>query len=170
MPSDESRDFAAASGVANHHDVFQIQLLEQLRQVIGVRVHVVAIPRLAGTSVAAPVVCDAAKAVRVEEKHLRFPGIGTQRPAVAERDNLSGLRPPVLVVNLRSIFCRDRAHVCLPWLRSWLSPRDATRSYPSFTSHNGNLKMHLEEGCVLTPCLRGRLESPRTADKNVRAA
>src|SRR2546429_1349275 len=38
MPSDESRDFAAASGVANHHDVFQIQLLEQLRQVIGVRV------------------------------------------------------------------------------------------------------------------------------------
>src|SRR5256885_2923797 len=126
MPSDESRDFAAASGVANHHDVFQIQLLEQLRQVIGISVHVVSIPRLAGTAVTATIVRDAAIALRGEKEHLRFPGIGTQRPAVAERDNLSGLRPPFLVVNLRSIFCRDRAHVCLPWFGFWLSPRDAT--------------------------------------------
>src|SRR5207249_1907580 len=61
----------------------------------------------------------------------------------------------IVFINLCSIFCRDRAHVCLPWFRFWLSPRDATRSYPSFTSHNGNLKMHLEEGCVLTPSLKG---------------
>jgi hypothetical protein len=38
----------------------EIELLHQLRQVIGIRVHVVAGPRLARPSVAAPVMRDAA--------------------------------------------------------------------------------------------------------------
>ena len=52
---------------------FQVELLDELRQVVGVGVHVVAVPRLVGSPVPAAVVCDAAEAARCEEEHLRVP-------------------------------------------------------------------------------------------------
>ena len=58
---------------------------------------------------AAPVVSDDAIAVPEEEQHLRVPVIGAKRPATAEYDGLA--MAPVLVVNLRTIFGCDRAHV-----------------------------------------------------------
>src|SRR5690606_19422079 len=66
-------------------------------------VHVVAVPRLAGTAVAAAVVGDDAEAVVGQEQHLRFPAVRTQRPAVAEGDHRAVLRAPVLVVKAHAV-------------------------------------------------------------------
>ena len=56
---------------------------------------------------AAPVVGYDAIAVLEEEQHLRVPIIGRQRPAMTEYDGLA--LPPVLIVDLGTIFSRDRA-------------------------------------------------------------
>ena len=101
VAADVARDFAAAGRVADVDRVLQIERLDQRREIVGVGVHLVAVPRLARSAVAAAVVRDAAVAVRGEEHHLVFPGVGAERPAVAEDDRLS--RAPVLVVDLRAV-------------------------------------------------------------------
>ena len=90
---------------------FRSSFCEQLRQVIGVGVHVVAIPGLTRATVAAPVVRDAAIAIGGQEEHLCFPGVRAERPAVAEYDRLS--RAPILVVDLGAVFGVDRGHDAL---------------------------------------------------------
>ena len=75
VAADVAGDFAAAGGVADVDGVLQVELFEQRRQIVGVGVHVVAVPGLAGAAMTAPVMRDAAIAVRAEEEHLRFPGI-----------------------------------------------------------------------------------------------
>ncbi len=111
MPSDIARDFAAAGGMADMDRVCEIQLLSELGEVVGVRVHVVAVPRLARTSVAAAVVRDAAVSARGQKEHLVFKGIRGKRPAVTEDNGLSAT--PVVVIDLRAVFRRDGVHrVC----------------------------------------------------------
>ena len=51
---------------------------------------------------------DAAVATRGKKEHLVLEGIRTQRPAMAEDDGLT--RAPVIVMDLCSVFSRDRAH------------------------------------------------------------
>src|SRR4051794_8484782 len=51
---------------------------------------------------------DDAVAVLKEEQHLGVPIVGRKRPAMAENDRVA--RAPVLVVDLRAVFGRDRAH------------------------------------------------------------
>src|SRR5664280_2143212 len=60
---------------------------------------------------AATVVGNAAIAVGGQEHHLSLPAIGTEGPAVAEHHRLSC--PPVLVIDLCTVFRRNRAH-CEP--------------------------------------------------------
>src|SRR5712692_2824882 len=55
-----------------------------------------------------PVVGYDAIAVVEEEQHLRVPIIGRERPAVAKHDGLTFA--PVLVVDLRPVFRRNRRH------------------------------------------------------------
>src|SRR5690606_16386805 len=80
-------------------------------QVVGIVVHVVAVPGLAGAAVAAAVVGDHAIAVGGEEQHLRFPAVRVQRPAVAEGDHRAVLRAPVLVVQAHAVGGDDVAAV-----------------------------------------------------------
>ena len=108
VAADVARDLAAARRVADVDRVLQVERFDERREVVGVGVHVVAVPGLARAAVAAAVVRDAAVAVRRQEDHLVFPGVGAQRPAVAEDDRLPAA--PVLVVDLRAVFGRDRAH------------------------------------------------------------
>src|SRR5258705_12446532 len=91
--------------------ILEIKLLRQSHQVIGIVIHLVAVPRLGGSPVPTPVVGDAAEAVRREEEHLRIPIIAAQRPTVAENNRLP--RSPILEVNLCAIFGCDRAHSVL---------------------------------------------------------
>ena len=118
VAADVARHLAAAGRVADVDGVLQIERFDQRREIVGVGVHVVAVPGLARAAVAAAVVGDAAVAVRRQEEHLVLPGVGAQRPAVAEDDGLPGA--PVLVVDLRAVFRGDRAHRMVSH-RSWLA-------------------------------------------------
>ena len=105
VAGDVARDFAAARGVADMDGILEIELLDQLREVVGVSVHVVAGPRLARPAMAATVMRDAAIAARGEKEHLVFKRIRGERPAVAEDHRLPGA--PVVVVNLRAVLGRE---------------------------------------------------------------
>ena len=78
--------------------VLQVERFDELREVVGVGVHVVAVPRLARPAMAAAVMGDAAIAARRQKEHLVLEGVRAERPAVAEDDRLSAA--PVLVVDL----------------------------------------------------------------------
>jgi hypothetical protein len=95
--------------VTDHYRVLEIERFEQFSEVIGIGIHFVAVPRLAGPAMPAAVVGDAAIAAGREKKHLRLPGIRTQRPAVAEGND--GSCAPVFVINLCSVAGGERAHV-----------------------------------------------------------
>ena len=107
MAADVAGDFAAARGVADVDRIPQVERFDERRQVVGVGVHVVAVPGLARTAMAAAVMGDAAVAAGGQKHHLVFPGVRAQRPAVAEDDGLSAA--PVLVVELdvAGIFLTD---------------------------------------------------------------
>src|SRR5207249_1034930 len=108
VPADVAGDFAPARRVTNVDRILQIQRFDERREVVSVRVHVVAVPRLAGAAMPAPVMGNAAVASRGQEEHLVFEGICAERPTVAEDDWLS--RSPVVEVDLRAIPGGDRAH------------------------------------------------------------
>src|SRR4029453_11992791 len=91
-----------------------IERFDERREIVGVSVHVVAVPGLARATVAAPVVGDAAISVGSQEEHLIFPGIGRERPAMAEDNGLT--LAPVLVIDLRAVFSGDGTHGNLLWL------------------------------------------------------
>jgi len=59
MAADVSRHFTAAGRVSDEDGIFEIELLDERRQVVGVGVHVVAVPWLARAAVSATVVRDA---------------------------------------------------------------------------------------------------------------
>ena len=59
VAADIAGDFATARGVADVDRALQVQLFDERRQIVGVRVHVVAVPGLARAAVAAAVVGDA---------------------------------------------------------------------------------------------------------------
>ena len=63
---------------------------DQVRQVIGLGVHVIAQPGLPGAAVAAAVVGDGAVAAGGREVRLVVSRVGVQRLAVAEHDRLPG--------------------------------------------------------------------------------
>src|SRR5215831_4284695 len=63
---------------------------------------------------AAAVMGDAPVAVGGEIEHLIFPGIRTQRPAMTKDHGLPFA--PVLIINLRAVFGRNRCHGVLPFL------------------------------------------------------
>src|SRR5713226_1635911 len=88
--------------------VLQVERFNQRREVVGVGVHLVAIPGLAGPSMAAAVMRDAAISAVGQKQHLVFPGVRAQGPAMAENYRLS--LAPVLIVDLRAVFRPDRRH------------------------------------------------------------
>src|SRR5258708_23615367 len=80
---------------------------------VGVRVHVVAGPRLARSTVPPAIVSDAAVTAGGQKRHLIFERVSAQRPPVAEHHRLAGA--PVLVIDLSPVLCRDRRHNNLPF-------------------------------------------------------
>ncbi len=114
VPADVACDFAAAGREPDQRGRLQIQRVEKRRQIVGIRVHLVAVPRLVGTAVPAAIVRDDAVAMRRQEEHLRFPAVGVERPAVAEHHCRPC--PPVLVVNPGPVGRRDRRHSSSPFL------------------------------------------------------
>jgi len=82
VAADVAGDLAATGGVADEDDVAEVERVEERREIVRVRVHVVAGPRLARAAVAAAVVGDDAMAALGHEHHLQIPRVGRQRPAM----------------------------------------------------------------------------------------
>jgi hypothetical protein len=101
-------DFAAAGGMTDMHGALEVKVRRQRREVVGIVIHVVAVPDLARAAVAAPVMRDDAEAMVHEEQHLRVPIVGRKRPAVAEHDRLPAA--PILVEDLDAVLGGDRRH------------------------------------------------------------
>src|ERR1700744_2481318 len=97
----------------------------QCRKIVSIMIHVMPVARLRGPSVAAAVVGYDAIAVIEEEHHLRVPVIGRKRPTMAEYDRLTFT--PVLVVNGRSVFGPDFAHVSPSLIYAEGAPRRIVR-------------------------------------------
>src|ERR1700728_1628694 len=93
----------------------------QCRKIVGIMIHLVPVACLCGPSVAAAVVGYDAIAGIEEEHHLRVPVIGRKRPTMAEYDRLTFT--PVLVVNGRSVFGPDLAHVGYSLIHAKRGPR-----------------------------------------------
>src|SRR5262249_42708445 len=113
VATDVSGDLTATRGVADVDSVLQVQGFDQRREIVGVGVKIVAVPRLTRAAVTAAVVRDAAVAARDQEEHLVFKRLRAQWPAVAEHDWLTG--SPVIVVELRPVLRRERAHPFPPF-------------------------------------------------------
>ena len=102
--------------------VFQIKFVSEGGEIVGIGVHVVAIPRLRGTAVAAPVVGDDSIALLAEEQHLSVPVVGGERPSVTEHYGLA--LAPVLVVNVGAIFQGESGHSFFSFVRNLLLLRN----------------------------------------------
>src|SRR6185369_1589467 len=68
VPTHVASDFTSTGGVSDEYGIFELQLLEQARKVIGVGIHVIAGPRLPGATVTAAIMGDGAVTVRSEEE------------------------------------------------------------------------------------------------------
>jgi hypothetical protein len=75
--------------VADQDRVLEVERFDQRVEVIGVRVDVVAVPGLVRSSVPPAVVGDGAVALRGHGDELVVPGVGVERPAVAEDHGLA---------------------------------------------------------------------------------
>ncbi|MNH25494.1 hypothetical protein D3C79_854910 [compost metagenome] len=93
------------------HRAAYAQMIDHCRHVVGVVVHVMAIPDLAGAPVAAAVVGDDTVALGQEKQHLRVPVVGAQWPAMVKEDHLGAARAPVFVEDFNTIFGCDECHV-----------------------------------------------------------
>jgi pimeloyl-ACP methyl ester carboxylesterase len=76
VPADVASDFAATGRVTDVDRVLQIEVFDERGKIVGVRIQVVAVPRLAGAAMTAAVMGDATVAARRQEEHLVFEGVG----------------------------------------------------------------------------------------------
>ena len=101
VASDVACDFTAAGRVPDMDGVAKVQCFNEGRQIIGVGVHFVAVPRLTRPPMPATVVSNAPVPARRQKHHLVIPRVCRERPPVAKDDGLA--RAPVLEVNLCAV-------------------------------------------------------------------
>src|SRR5580700_6373855 len=94
--------------MADMNRILEVEMCGQRRQVVGIVIHVMAVPGLAGAPVSPTVVSNHGISAFAEEQHLCVPIIGGQWPAVAKYHGLT--LAPILVKDLRSIFRCNRRH------------------------------------------------------------
>ena len=112
MAADIASDLAPAGRKAEHRNVAKVERLDHCGQIVGIVIHVIAVPRLAGAAMPAPIMRNDPEPLVGEEERLVFPAVRTQRPTVAERDDGTGPGPPILVVELHAIAGGDRVGGC----------------------------------------------------------
>src|SRR5208283_614275 len=116
MPADVTGDFSTAGRVAYVDGILQVQFFSKGGKIVGVGIHIVAVPGLGGTAVPAAVMGDNSKTMLAEEQHLSVPVVCAEGPAVAEDDRLSFA--PILVIDGGAVFGGNCGHSAL--LRSEL--------------------------------------------------
>ncbi|MNT31117.1 hypothetical protein D3C72_1669420 [compost metagenome] len=111
-------DFPTAGGVSYMDSTSYAKMVDYGRNVIGIVIHVVPVPDLTGSPVAASVMCNDPVAVGQEKEHLRIPVVRTEWPTVMKEDHSGIARPPVFVKDLNTVLRSDIPHVrisCMKW-------------------------------------------------------
>src|ERR1700693_324592 len=109
MTADVAGDFSAAGRVPDKCGLSKVKRFDEGRQIVGVRIHVIAVPRLVRSAMTAAVMRDDTISVLAEENHLCVPCVRIERPTVREHDRPS--RTPIFEINLRSVFRSDHVHM-----------------------------------------------------------
>jgi hypothetical protein len=86
VPADIAGDLATAGRMSHQHHVVQVECLDDGPEVIGVRVEVVAVPRLRRATTATPIVSDAPEPLSATTFIASSQASAVKRPAVAEQD------------------------------------------------------------------------------------
>src|SRR5580698_1466820 len=97
MARDVTGQFPTSRRMPNQYCAAKIKRLDELIQIVGPGVDIVAGPRLIGIAVTPPIMGDSTVTLAIEKQHLRFPRRTGQRPAVREHDGWS--RAPVTIVD-----------------------------------------------------------------------
>src|SRR5450756_896990 len=103
---------------------------------------------------------NATVAVGCQEHHLSFPAIRAEGPAVAEHHRLPCA--PILVVDLRTVFRRDRAHGLSPTCRGVIDLSCPSRGWLS-GSTAGARPIGRAPGLVRAASVRSGTEAQRQA-------
>src|SRR6266571_4886496 len=95
---------AAARGMADVNRIFQVEMIGDRLQIIGIVVHVVSAAGLSRATMSTPIRGNDAETFADEKKHLRVPIIRRERPAVTEHDRLSFAPVFIIDVDVSSVF------------------------------------------------------------------
>src|SRR5437773_12107483 len=95
---------AAAGRMADVNRIFQVEMVGDGLQIVGIMVHVMSAGGLSGATMSAPISRNDAETFAEEKKHLRVPIIRRERPAVTEHNRLSAAPVLVIDVDVSSVF------------------------------------------------------------------
>src|SRR5262249_28406634 len=104
VAADVAGDLTAPCRMADVDRVLQVESFDELRQVVGVCVHFVAIPRLTRPAMAATGVGGAAVSACGQNAHRCFRGVCARWPTVAEDYGLSAAAIFIVDVDVAGIF------------------------------------------------------------------
>src|SRR5213078_1914868 len=104
MTAEITHYLAAARGMADVNRIFQVEMIGDRLQIIGIVVHVVSAAGLSRATVSAPIRGNDAETFADEKKHLRVPIIRRERPAVTEHNRLPAAPVFKIDVDVSSVF------------------------------------------------------------------
>src|SRR5947207_6096059 len=118
MTAEITHYLAAAGRMADVNRIFQVEMIGDRFQIVGIVVHVVSAAGLSRATMSAPIRGNDAETFADEKKHLRVPVVGRERPAVAEDDGLSFAPVFIIDVDVSSVFfpCGYVWHCSSPFL------------------------------------------------------
>src|SRR5271163_2710808 len=114
MARDVAGQFPTPRRMPNQYCAAKIKRVDELTQIVGPGVDIVAGSRLIGIAVTPPIMGDCTVTLVVEKQHLRFPRRTSQRPAVRENDRRS--RAPVTIKDRGTVAGGDLGHGISPSL------------------------------------------------------
>src|SRR5437762_13182924 len=104
MTGEIMHHLAAAGRMADVNRIFQVEMIGDRFQIVGIVVHVVSAASLSRATMSAPIIRNDAEAFAEEKKHLRVPIISRERPAVTEDNGLSAAPVLIIDVDVCSVF------------------------------------------------------------------
>src|SRR5712691_10787476 len=107
MTAEITHHLAAAGRMADVNRIFQVEMIGDGLQIVGIVVPVVSAAGLSRATMSAPISCNDAETFAEEKKHLRVPIIRRERPAVTEHDGLSAAPVFIIDVDVRSVLFSD---------------------------------------------------------------
>src|SRR5438046_3276016 len=104
MTAKITHHLAAAGRTADVNRIFQVEMIGDDLQIVGIMVHVVSAAGLSRAAMSAPISRNDAETFADEKKHLRVPIIRRERPAVTEHNRLPAAPVFIIDVDVSSVF------------------------------------------------------------------